>query len=541
MFNWQRFFPFSEPRIEQSRAIDFILNAFLNEGKKYVICDCETGVGKSAIGWTVSQFLNSYATQQNLNFNCGSWFLTTQKILQEQYLRDFPTLKSIKSSTSYICSVHEGEENALTCGEVHRLMAANPIFKKIYCMCVGDCKYRVDKRNFLESLNSITNYSYFFAESQYAGHIKPRNLLVCDEAHVIQNQLSSHVEITISERFAKQQLDIEMPNDFKDVNDAFNWLQKKYLRSLKACVAKHAKILEEMGDVQKKIKSFADYAKKHDMLDKHMCKVNRLIKHFSPENWVFNVVPPSGKSQRKLEFKPVDVSPFAYDHLFSFGEKVLMMSATILDKRVFCRQLGISLDNVAYIKIPTPFKASNRPIHIMSIGSMSKNCIDQTLPKMAQAVKVILDQHKNDKGIVHCTSSKVSNYLVDNIADPRLITHDSLNRNLILQLHEETTKPSVLVSPSMAEGVDLSDDKSRFQIICKIPFPYLGDKVIQKRMQLDKEWYKYMTVMTIIQMVGRSVRNENDYAMTYILDADWHKLYASTRQMFPQAFKDALK
>ena len=30
----------------------------------------------------------------------------------------------------------------------------------------------------------------------------------------------------------------------------------------------------------------------------------------------------------------------------------------------------------------------------------------------------------------------------------------------------------------MAEGVDLKGDSSRFQIICKIPYPYLGDKLV---------------------------------------------------------------
>ena len=73
------------------------------------------------------------------------------------------------------------------------------------------------------------------------------------------------------------------------------------------------------------------------------------------------------------------------------------------------------------------------------------------------------------------------------------MTHDSTNRELVLQARENCTKPSVLISPSMMEGVDLSGDKSRFQIICKIPFPFLGDKVVQKRMKLHKDWYSSKT------------------------------------------------
>ena len=35
----------------------------------------------------------------------------------------------------------------------------------------------------------------------------------------------------------------------------------------------------------------------------------------------------------------------------------------------------------------------------------------------------------------------------------------------------------------MQEGVDLKGDCSRFQVICKIPYPYLGDKWVKARMK----------------------------------------------------------
>ena len=46
-----------------------------------------------------------------------------------------------------------------------------------------------------------------------------------------------------------------------------------------------------------------------------------------------------GDRMRKLIFKPIDVSAFAQEYLFRLGRKVLMMSATILDRETFCAPL----------------------------------------------------------------------------------------------------------------------------------------------------------------------------------------------------------
>jgi Rad3-related DNA helicase len=114
--------------------------------------------------------------------------------------------------------------------------------------------------------------------------------------------------------------------------------------------------------------------------------------------------------------------------------------------------------------------------------------------------------------------------------------HDSTNRDQMLKFHLESKDPTVLLSPSMMEGVDLFDDNSRFQIICKVPFPYLGDLVVKKRMEKNQFWYPYMTAKSVIQSLGRSIRNENDHAESYILDGDWERFYKMNRNMFTHDF-----
>jgi Rad3-related DNA helicase len=130
----------------------------------------------------------------------------------------------------------------------------------------------------------------------------------------------------------------------------------------------------------------------------------------------------------------------------------------------------------------------------------------------------------------------VAKYINDALESPRLLMHDSTNRDQMLKFHLESKDATVLLSPSMMEGVDLFDDNSRFQIICKVPFPYLGDLVVKKRMEKNRFWYPYMTSKSVIQSLGRSIRNESDHAESYILDGDWDRFYKMNRNMFPPDF-----
>lgn len=541
--DWIKFFPFKEPREQQRKTIDYVLEQLIDNNKKFVCLDLGCGIGKSAIAITISRYLANKDLPIPEGFTEGTYVLTTQKILQEQYVKDFSKgfnpIASLKSANNYTCSMHEKDPQPISCAEIHRLISANDLFKQLYKTCNhGECCYREAKKRFMNSLEGITNYSYFLAETKYSGKIMPRRLLVLDEAHTLEEQIGKFVEISVSERFASQQLNVEMPEDVSDIKKALGWLKGPYMVALTKRIVEMGSLVNNMLEVKDKIKSFQSYARQHDLLDKHKCKLNRFFDAFQEKNWVLNVVPASATTQRKLEFKPIDISSYAHDHLFNFADKVIMMSATILNKDVFCRSLGLNPDDVAHVKFPSPFDKSNRPVHFMPVGSMSKKNIETTLPQLAKAVKILLDTHKNDKGILHCTNFRIAQYLFDNVrSGGRLLIHDATNREQVLKYHKESKTPTVILSPSMAEGVDLADDQSRFQILCKVPFPYLGDKVVTKRMERDPEWYDYQTVKTVVQSLGRSIRHENDHAVSYILDSDWRYFFKRTFNMFPEELR----
>lgn len=88
--------------------------------------------------------------------------------------------------------------------------------------------------------------------------------------------------------------------------------------------------------------------------------------------------------------------------------------------------------------------------------------------------------HKNDNGIIHTTSYEQVRFIQKYISPDnrlRLIYIDPEKpREQITAEHFISTKPTVLISPSSHTGLDLKDDRSRFQILVKMPYPNKGDR-----------------------------------------------------------------
>jgi Rad3-related DNA helicase len=197
---YEHLFPFAKIRDEQRRAIEFVLESFAS-GKRFVVVSAPTGLGKSAIAVTVARAMQTDA-----------YVLTPQKVLQEQYVNDFgpdklDLMRSIKSASNYDCRNVFGQ----TCGETRRVIAMlkkrkdTKMPEELEC-CKQACPYLEDKTAFMNSPLGITNFSFFLAETMYAKQLKPRGLLVCDEAHGVEAQLSAFIEVSFSVRFARTQL-----------------------------------------------------------------------------------------------------------------------------------------------------------------------------------------------------------------------------------------------------------------------------------------------------------------------------------------------
>ena len=102
--------------------------------------------------------------------------------------------------------------------------------------------------------------------------------------------------------------------------------------------------------------------------------------------------------------------------------------------------------------------------------------------------------------------------------------------------------PSVFISTAMTEGIDLKDDRARYQIYVKMGFPFMGDKRVAKRIDLGHwAWYNYQAIEDVEQASGRATRTPTDWAETFILDASFGNLLSRSRPYFKQWFLDRIK
>jgi Rad3-related DNA helicase len=528
---WLEHFPFDTVRPDQKQIIEFVLRS-INEGKRYIVLDCGTGIGKSAVGVCLANYFAR--TQAHQGAGGGGYFLTTQKMLQEQYIRDFGGMKgdmcSVKGANNYTCKRKKDHD----CGAVRRFIKTNKQDAELN-KCNGDCNYVSAKKAFMASHLSTTNYSYFLNITKYTEDFdEPRQLLILDEAHNIEEEVSGFVDIKIDEKLCDR-VSLVLPR-FNNRQEAMRWIDDVFEP---AVTSKVQELEEEMG-----FNPDASVIKEHDFMDKYMCKLHRFQEKYNQEvdNWIVNQIEPTAPGkQRELEFKPIDVSYYCQDVLYRYGRIVIFMSATIINEKCFAESVGIPRDLMAYMQVESPFPPEHKPIVYAPMGKMTMDSIAETLPKITKATEAILKRHPDQKGIIHTHSFKILNHLQKSVKSNRLLYQDDKNKDKILAKHHKTNEPTVLVSPSMQEGVDLKGDLSRFQIICKLPFPYMGDQLVKERMRKWDWWYAYETAKVLIQAMGRSIRDENDKAITYILDESWAYFYKKNAHLFPPSFHKQFK
>lgn len=532
--SWKSLFPYKKARDQQVDAIDKILSSLSQ--KRFFALEAGTGVGKSAIGYTVAKKILENSPPEG--FEKGAIFVTTQKILQDQYEKDFSSfgMKSLKSSSNYSCNFKRFKN----CAEGQSELQATEKESRQWKTCTFNCTYKNAKQAFLESNLSVTNFAYLMTEANYSGKIKPRQVLIIDEAHNVETELSKFIEVSVSDRFVTKILKIDFPK-VSTHHQAFMWIKDVYYPKLVTYCNHIEKMMEKFQGLKSKLEEFTSLSRQLKMTKSHRKKIQQFLEVHEKDNWVFDRVDDSFKKTSKITFKPIDVAKFSEQYLFRLGYKVIFMSATLLSSDKFFESLGIDLKDSDSLSMPSPFPTSNRPILHVPMGKMTAKEIDRTLPTLCAAIEKILEQHKDEKGIIHTHSYKISNFLKKNLKSRRLLFPDASNRDKMLKKHKNSKEPSVLVSPSMTEGVDLEGDFSRFQVICKVPYPYLGDKLVKKRMNKWKWWYSFQTAKCLIQSIGRSIRSSDDKAVTYILDSDWSRFFSYNKNLFPKDFSNCIK
>ena len=521
-------------------------------GFKKIVISAPTGVGKSAIGMAIAKY-----------FGTG-FFITKSKSLQDQYTRDFPILKSVKGKSNFEClklmDEHKVDDPILakemghTCEKWVCLEGTeeNSEGKSIKTFCTfkplikdvtfdtklneSTCTYYFQKYFGLISNFSVWNYSGFFQlmknKSVFTDYLE-KKVSIFDEAHGIEDQIINFIGIDISNKQLDEcKIDVSRYNisDVKELTALLVAMKKFY-------ATQYAEIKGNDGDL--KILEYYD-----DNFKKFSDFIGQI--ESDPKNFLISDNTNDFGNSVTISIKPLLISKYVDD--FFNTEYQIFMSATI-NKKNFCETMGLDEKHVAFIDTPkSPFLYEHRKVDFLDVAFLNSRSSFTEEQNAIRKIDEILSKHKTERGLILTSSKKrcfdiLSQLSPENKKRIRIChssNSDGTTQDEKIAQHRATSA-SVLLSSSLWEGVDLKDDDSRFQIIAKAPYKSLGDTRVRAKMNKFPSWYSSETMMKILQGFGRSIRSEDDWARTYVIDSTINNLVKQTRNIIPKAYWDVLQ
>lgn len=505
-------------RDHQYSAIEQVVDAY-DRGVKVVVLDAPTGSGKTLIGETVRRLLDVAAL-----YVCNS------KSLQDQFLRDYPYATLLKGRSNYPTELYP---HLATAPWQTRTTCEDCTWKRSkpscqWCSAKNRCPYEVAKSAAVRSPLAVLNTSYLLSEANGPGRFSGRELVIADESDTLESALMGHVSVEISER----RMERYNWNPPSHVSKAESW--GEWIDATLPEIERELSYLDPDSDDRATTKEYK-------YLAGLMEKLKFVRSGLEDEYWVYTGGAGEGgrsnqDKSKKVEFKPSRVDKLGKELLWDHGDKWLLMSATVCSVQEMLGSLGWDGD-YELVKVPSTFPVENRTVFYVPAADMSrKGQAKGAVESVWKVVEKVLDRHKDDRVLVHTVSYQLTRELGERISGRPVVSYlsaaereDALSKFL-------STPRAVFLAPSMDRGIDLPGDACRVQVIVKVPFPYLGDKQVSARLYSrgGQDWYQVQAIRSIVQMTGRAVRSEVDYATTYILDSQFDSgLWSKARGWFP--------
>lgn len=503
-----------------------------------------TGYGKSIISMFTSRIL------QRLGYS--GYILTVDLMLQQQYEKDFKNLNlnfhSIKGTDNYKCS-ENGE--SFKNGECHSMNLSYKQLTKL--KCYPKCAYLQARNRAIRAPVSLLNYQYWLMQRNHVARkvgdplkipFQRRDFTMFDECHKLDDIIQNSFAIKIENDFAT-----------KIINLNNLLLDNSYYLENKITYNQISDILEIFRNSTNKIELKDKLIELKDLLFTYTDKIDDMKSFMSedikegdyvPDEWkrIFNIMDELEDIQNRLEdyieisdevgYKNIIIrKEEEYIEFVSLRDDYLIrkyvlqrtgfkifMSATLGDVNKYAKVIG--LDKLTVLNLENTFNYDRSPIYFTKGLRLDYESKKDNLQRAIDLVDhIIATKHLNNKGIIHTGSYEFTTALMlRSKFRRRFIDYNSSNkRSRINKFLDPKTENKILIGPSLLEGLDLYDDRCRFQIFFKVPYPSLNDPLVKEKLKYSPLWYSWKTSISVIQGSNRGIRNHDDWALTYILDS----------------------
>lgn len=522
---------FTHLRDHQVTAIDEAVELF-ESGIDIVYMDAPTGSGKTLIGHQVARELEARAL-----------YVCSDKSLQDQFARDFPHGMVLKGRSNYPVGT-EAQRRKLD-STTADCTAASMDDRCLFCPTRRECPYEVAKADALMADLAVTNTSYLLHEANGPGAFSGRDLIIADEGDTLESILMGYVEYKAPMRLVDE-VGMKSPKKGVHKKTLVEWCNEfgNELMELQQTISREAEIKRYNSVKYAAADAYRMARELQEDIDKRNANDESTGVWLRDYEWSKDKNADPG-----LVLKPVIVSKHGVRNLWRHGQRWLVMSATIISADEMSDSLG-AVGEYATVSVPMTFPVENRQVILAPVADVTYKNMDKAILDLAHAIRVTCERHEGDRILVHTVSYKLARDLEeqlrrgeDRLTGRKIVTYTEGRGRETALAEYKRTPGAVMLAPSMTRGIDMPDDLCRVQIIAKCPFPALGDKQIASRLHLPggQMWYTVKTIRDIVQMTGRAVRHDDDWAITYIFDSSFGKsLWSRWKGLFPKWWQESV-
>ncbi len=406
-------------------------------------------------------------------------YLTGTLGLQNQLVRDFSSmgLVDVRGMSHYPCRELDMLQDC----------AQGPCLDGHRCIYLtGGCRYFDAVKDAGKADYTSTNYAFYFTQKDRG--VGKRDLLICDEAHAIPEELSSFLRVEFHDS------EINYPHQDLEIPQWVSWA------SSQGDIIERRMDRMPPGQARRRVK---------DLLG----RLRRLAT--ARTDWVVE------RTDRGVAFEPLWPAPYAEEWLWRGAKSVLLMSATIRPQHL--EYMGLNPEDYEFIEFPSPFPVANRPIiQIGDCPRINRHTKEDDYEVWLRRMDQIISRRLDRKGIIHTVSYARAKYVLENSEHRKMmLVHTSRDTRAVVEKFKSSTEPLILVSPSVSTGWDFPGDTAAYQIIAKIPYPDTRSPVMRMRQELDEKYGGNVAAAEMVQMAGRIIRGPEDKGETFIVDGSF--------------------
>lgn len=476
------------------------LKRSMESSKRFIAHSMPVGEGKSLVG--IGQAVIS---------GQRACYATVSKGLQNQLLKDCSSIGMVdmRGRSNYQCHL----PGAINCEEGFRQG------------CGKNCSgYEPARLEASEAPLVVTNYSYYMASNIYGRGIGEFDLLICDEAHDIHDEVCSAMAVDVAYSEANK-IGIRMPGPDDPLDSWHEWAGAV----LKECTTKLLALKEEASsDKEQSGHIHASTNRDLAFWTKIETKCKSLLN--TSGDWIID------RTNIGLKLEPLWASQYVHKILFKNTKKVMLLSATMVPKTI--NLLGINPQDCDYYEYPSSFPVRRSPVYSFGPCRIDNKTPPEYLTVWLTRIDNILRARQDRKGIIHTVSYDRQQLIrqQSEFSDYMNSPKGSKDTQEAIEFFKLSDPPAILISPSITTGYDFPFSEAEYNIIVKVPFLDSRVKIIKARSESDPTYSAYITAQTIVQAHGRTMRDETDQSETFILDQHFNWFFKVHKDLFPSWF-----